>query len=167
MATFPLFRDTNVAAVTSGENSVATQVCFPSKLFILNYPSFFLLFKAFDKDLSTYGSVLYSIVYTDSPGIFSLARLTGDVILFNSSLLVSGNLTSTYTLEISAADNLGLVPFNKAEQNASVYVSIYTASLFLKENETLLRESQLTGHVAALNSGASEINPASDFSEPV
>ena len=139
MAAVPLFRDANMAAVTSRENSVATQVCFPSKLFILNYPSFFFHFKAFDKDLSTYGSVLYSIVYTDIPGIFSLAPLTGDVMLFNSSLLASGNLTSTYTLEISAADNLGLVPFNNAEQNASVYVSIYTASLFVKENEISLR----------------------------
>lgn len=96
----------------------------------MKLPSFLSFYKAFDKDLPTYGSVLYSIVHTVIPGIFSLAPLTGDVILFNSSLLLSGKLT--YALEISAADNLGVVPFNKAEQNAFVYVSIYTTSLFLR-----------------------------------
>jgi len=121
------YDEVTVAVTVQDENNnipVFTQTSFIGAFYKTDVKENTVVAKvqAFDKDLSTYGSVLYSIVYTDIPGIFSLAPLTGDVMLFNSSLLASGNLTSTYTLEISAADNLGLVPFNKAEQNASVYI---------------------------------------------
>ena len=78
--------------------------------------------QAFDKDLAAYGSVQYSIVHAENPGIFLLAPLTGEVTLFNLSALVPGKLK--YILAVSAADNLGKAPYNSAKQNASVHVSV-------------------------------------------
>lgn len=78
--------------------------------------------QAFDKDFAAYGSVQYSIVYAENPGIFLLASLTGEVTLFNPSALVPGKLK--YILEVSATDNLGKAPHNSAKQNASVHVSV-------------------------------------------
>jgi len=83
---------------------------------------YFFLAQAVDKDLGAYGSVQYSIVHAENPWIFSVAPITGEVTLSNSSALVSGKLK--YTLEVSAVDNLGNVPFNGAKQNASVHVSL-------------------------------------------
>ncbi|XP_073231929.1 cadherin EGF LAG seven-pass G-type receptor 1-like [Porites lutea] len=82
--------------------------------------------KALDNDFGVYGSIKYSLVYEQDPGIFSLSPLTGEVTLTNPSSLVAGK--EQYALAISAADNLAIVPYNIAEQNASVRIFVLTDS---------------------------------------
>lgn len=82
--------------------------------------------QAWDKDSGTYGSVMYSIVHEEIPGIFSLDASTGGVTLSNLSAQITGKLY--YTLSVSAVDNLEKVPFQRANQNASVHVR---SALFL------------------------------------
>ena len=88
------------------------------------------LTQAFDKDLGAYGTVQYSIVQAESPGIFSLAPNTGEIMLSSPSALVSGK--QEYILAVSAADNLGKNPHNTAKQNASVHVSLFKSTLVMK-----------------------------------
>ena len=59
-------------------------------------------------------------MHQDDPGIFSLNPSTGEISLSNLSVQVTGKLN--YTLVVSAEDNLGKTPFNRANQNASVHV---------------------------------------------
>ena len=73
-----------------------------------------------DKDSGAYGSVLYSIVHEEIPGIFFLDANTGGVTLSNLSAQVAGKLH--YTLSVSAVDNLEKVPYHKTNQNAFVHV---------------------------------------------
>ena len=82
----------------------------------------FYFAQALDNDFGVYGSIKYSIVYEQDPGIFSLSPLTGEVTLTNPSSLVAGK--EQYALAISAADNLAIVPYNSVKQNASVHVSL-------------------------------------------
>ena len=82
----------------------------------------FYFAQALDNDFGIYGSIKYSIVYEQDPGIFSLSPLTGDVTLTSPSSLVAGK--EQYALAISAADNLAIAPYNSVKQNASVRVSL-------------------------------------------
>lgn len=81
-----------------------------------------VLSQASDKDSGAYGSVWYSIVHEGTPGLFSLDNTTGDVTLSNLSDHVTGK--SMFALTVSAVDNQGKVPSNRANQSASVLVSL-------------------------------------------
>lgn len=94
---------------------------WPINLHISDCFSFYFA-QALDNDFGVYGSIKYSIVYEQDPGIFSLSPLTGEVTLTNPSSLVAGK--EQYALAISAADNLAIVPYNSVKQNASVHVSL-------------------------------------------
>ena len=78
------------------------------------------LSQASDKDSGAYGSVWYSIVHEGTPGLFSLDNTTGDVTLSNLLDQVTGH----FALTVSAVDNQGKVPSNRANQSASVLVSL-------------------------------------------
>ena len=82
-----------------------------------------VLSQASDKDSGAYGSVWYSIVHEGTPGLFSLDNTTGDVTLSNLSDQVTGK--SVFALTVSAVDNQGKVPSNRANQSASVLVSLW------------------------------------------
>ena len=70
----------------------------------------FYFAQALDNDFGVYGSIKYSIVYEQDPGIFSLSPLTGEVTLSSPSSLVAGK--EQYALAISAVNNLAIVPYN-------------------------------------------------------
>ncbi|RMX53126.1 hypothetical protein pdam_00015549 [Pocillopora damicornis] len=78
--------------------------------------------QASDKDSGAYGSVWYSIVHEGTPGLFSLDNTTGDVTLSNLSDHVTGK--SVFDLTVSAVDNQGKVPSNRANQSASVLIFV-------------------------------------------
>lgn len=82
----------------------------------------FYFAQAVDNDFECYGSIKYSVVYEEDPGIFSLSPLTGEVTLTSPSALVARK--EEYALAISAADNLAIAPYNSVKQNASVRVSL-------------------------------------------
>ena len=99
-----------------------------SQEFITQFALFFVA-QALDKDSGAYGSVLYSIVHEEIPGIFSLDASTGGVILSNLSAQITGKLH--YTLSVSAVDNLEKVPYHRANKNASVHVRLALLLLLL------------------------------------
>ncbi|XP_022809062.1 protocadherin Fat 4-like isoform X2 [Stylophora pistillata] len=82
--------------------------------------------QASDKDFGAYGSVRYSIVHEETPGLFLLDNTTGDVVLSNLSDQVTGKLL--YVLTVSAVDNQGKVPSNRANENASVLIFVLSDS---------------------------------------
>ena len=87
-----------------------------------NTIALFFVAQALDKDSGAYGSMLYSIVHEEIPGIFSIDASTGGVTLSNFSAQVTGKLH--YTLSVSAVDNLEKVPYHKTNRNASVHVRL-------------------------------------------
>lgn len=91
--------------------------------------TFYSYIQALDKDSGAYGYVLYSIVHQEDPGIFTLNPSTGEVSLSNLSAQDTGKLN--YTLLVSAADNLEKAPYNRATENASVYVCLSMLLLLL------------------------------------